>query len=374
MAFVLCAASLVAPSSASAGNPVSTNIETRIVGGQPAGSIPWYTALYSGGFYCGASVIDAHWVITAAHCVAGRNTVSGIVNPPTIDTTGPVWSASGANIIINPSYDGSTEVYDYALIHVTGTTFTSSIPYTSTNPPLYTTENIYGYGTISSGGSDPLVLQAAQVSDLAGTSGSCGSYPPNEYLPTTMMCSGVVNGGVDTCQGDSGGPLTALGDVEKLVGLTSWGYGCGQAAYPGVYSRIATVASWIEATTGIAANGSSIASAGSPLPGPSGGGSNSGGGSSGGGGGGSGGGTETIVYDGGGESTPSFIDYAVEANRDLKLATRARKAFIRGRISYRLFSAAKRLAVSAAKDAVHAAQTPAELKYAKKVLKKAKAL
>lgn len=60
------------------------------------------------------------------------------------------------------------------------------------------------------------------------------AYP--DLINESMMCASDV--GKDACQGDSGGPLF---DEENniLVGVVSWGLGCAEPFYPGVYSRIA---------------------------------------------------------------------------------------------------------------------------------------
>lgn len=53
-----------------------------------------------------------------------------------------------------------------------------------------------------------------------------------------------MNTSTDTCQGDSGGPL--VDDETKLVGVTSWGEGCGLPQYPGVYARVSHASDWID--------------------------------------------------------------------------------------------------------------------------------
>jgi secreted trypsin-like serine protease len=56
---------------------------------------------------------------------------------------------------------------------------------------------------------------------------------------------------IDTCQGDSGGPLMAfVNNRWVLAGLTSSGYGCAEAGYPGVYTRVSYFISFINHNEG----------------------------------------------------------------------------------------------------------------------------
>lgn len=57
-----------------------------------------------------------------------------------------------------------------------------------------------------------------------------------------MMCAGYIYGGRDTCQGDSGGPLTVDGHV---IGIVSFGKGCGEPKFPGIYTNVAVFRDWI---------------------------------------------------------------------------------------------------------------------------------
>lgn len=69
-----------------------------------------------------------------------------------------------------------------------------------------------------------------------------------------MICAGYPQGGKDSCQRDSGGPMVCAeptSGVKKLVGVVSFGQGCGVPDFFGVYARVQYFRSWIEQETGI---------------------------------------------------------------------------------------------------------------------------
>lgn len=77
------------------------------------------------------------------------------------------------------------------------------------------------------------------------------SQPGNEDYPdvtSSMICAGILNiGGRDTCRGDAGGPLIHNNNDSGhvIMGITSWGFGCGHPYFPGVYVRVSVLADWI---------------------------------------------------------------------------------------------------------------------------------
>jgi secreted trypsin-like serine protease len=132
-------------------------------------------------------------------------------------------------------------------------TLSTSMPYTtasyvdSSDTGVYaagTTARILGWGTTSSGGSSSNQLRTATVPTVSNSvCGSSSSYG-SAFKASDMVCAGYTSGGVDTCQGDSGGPLI-IGGV--LAGITSWGYGCADAQYPGIYTRLTTFSNTVAA-------------------------------------------------------------------------------------------------------------------------------
>uniref|UniRef100_A0A672ZUU7 Peptidase S1 domain-containing protein n=1 Tax=Sphaeramia orbicularis TaxID=375764 RepID=A0A672ZUU7_9TELE len=90
----------------------------------------------------------------------------------------------------------------------------------------------------------PSMLLKAEVSILSQA--DC----KKRYSPVSprMLCAGVPSGEQDACRGDSGGPLSCQapgGGRWFLIGIVSWGVGCGRPDFPGVYTRVSKFTSWI---------------------------------------------------------------------------------------------------------------------------------
>ncbi|MGW3148154.1 S1 family peptidase [Streptomyces sp. NPDC001177] len=201
----------------------------------------------SGNQFCGGTLVAAKKVITAAHCMVGESAGNvRVVGGRTYlnGTNGTVSKVS--KIWVNPDYTDATNGDDVAVL-----TLSTSMPYTtasyvsSSQTGVYaagTTARILGWGTTSESGSSSNQLRTATVPIVADS--SCrGSYG-SDFVQTDMVCAGYTSGGVDTCQGDSGGPLL-IGGV--LAGITSWGEGCAEAGYPGVYTRLTTFSNLVTA-------------------------------------------------------------------------------------------------------------------------------
>jgi hypothetical protein len=117
----------------------------------------------------------------------------------------------------------------------------------------------------------PDVLQVAEVQTMTNREceqksqqGMMGSYS----LSDDMICAaGFTSDGrpTDTCQGDSGGPLvgTAPDGKQTVYGATSYGTGCADPNYPGVYSSAFAARDWIYEVSGLLPDGTGVATIGS---------------------------------------------------------------------------------------------------------------
>uniref|UniRef100_A0A8C9R4S9 chymotrypsin n=1 Tax=Scleropages formosus TaxID=113540 RepID=A0A8C9R4S9_SCLFO len=235
-------------------------LNTKIVGGQNAapGSWPWQVSMrYQGSHVCGGSLINNRWVLSAAHCFALISTNPSrwtmVLGLQTQQGTNPnSVSVSVSKITVNPNYNGNTNNNDLALVQLSSTInfsdYIQPICLAATGSTFYNgTETwVSGWGNIQSGVSlpSPGTLQEMQVPVVGNGKCNC-LYGPGS-ITDNMLCAGLLAGGKDSCQGDSGGPLVVKrGSVWVQAGIVSFGNGCAEPSYPGVYTRVSRYQSWI---------------------------------------------------------------------------------------------------------------------------------
>ena len=219
----------------------------RIVGGTDAGAAdnPFQVGLLNrtvtdnaAAQFCGGSLIRANVVVTAAHCsdFITANQVQVLTGTRRLDGTGTRRDV--VSIAIHPSWNSSTFDNDVAVWRLA--TSATGIPLATLateDGPVGGNLLATGWGALSQGGGFPIDLQRVEVPLVTRTNcNDANSY--NGAITDSMLCAGLDAGGRDSCQGDSGGPLTRGADNGVLTGITSWGIGCAQANFFGVYTRV----------------------------------------------------------------------------------------------------------------------------------------
>ncbi|KFV04590.1 Transmembrane protease serine 12, partial [Tauraco erythrolophus] len=238
-----------------------------IVGGHNArlGAWPWAVSLQSHqtgprfAHVCGGVLVNKKSVLTAGHCVTGRKdpyswrAVLGVHN---------LWKHGKhtarryiRSITVHPDFKRETFENDIALFELDAAVRYSDYIQPICLPPAHLYSNtdnetecfISGWGRTAEKGKISAVLKEARVeiipSSVCNKSDAYGGVVNNN-----MICAGSRFGGTDTCQGDSGGPLACYHpgtNKHYLIGIASFGVGCGRPKFPGIYVRLSHYRRWI---------------------------------------------------------------------------------------------------------------------------------
>lgn len=229
---------------------------TQVVGGWEArpNELPWQAALVSPGSsspFCGGVILDNNFIVTAAHCVNGRDPedVEALLGEHDVsDDNDGATNHVIVEITIHPRYGAAFgNDNDIAMMRMLQPITFSDKERGACRPTqdsnFYTGKDVVvsGWGTLESGGSSPNILNLVNV-DVKDNA-TCELEYPGSIDQNSMVCAG--GDGVDTCQGDSGGPMVYNNQgSHELIGLVSFGRGCAQE--PGVYTRVIAFLDWID--------------------------------------------------------------------------------------------------------------------------------
>ncbi|XP_068216346.1 serine protease 1-like [Palaemon carinicauda] len=236
------------------------NPDGRVVGGRVTsrGRYPWLASLnYRGKMYCGASLVNDRFLVSAAHCVKN-------INKDKVEILLGSYNRSDSTEISRrvrrvkewwtpDDYYSKSVINDIGVIELNEPVVINRYIRPVCLPledQSYAGEYgiVIGWGRQSEGGEHSDVVRKIKVPILSNEDCRNTKHIPGD-ITDTMMCAGYDAGRIDSCGGDSGGPLLherSGGSQIDLIGIVSWGEGCGRTGYPGVYTRIQSFRNFID--------------------------------------------------------------------------------------------------------------------------------
>lgn len=232
-------------------------LDGRIIGGRDISieEVPYQVSLmYFGRHICGGSIISNQYILTAAHCtidVLNKKDLTVRVGTSVVHFGGEVYDVD--EIYINKKFNMNELDHDISILKLKKKLeFKAGIQKIQLvdkdiSVPSETIALVTGWGIVASGDL-AFMLQGVEVKTMARE--TCKAFYNKAHnapdIKESMLCAADVN--KDSCQGDSGGPLVCGG---KQIGIVSWGFGCANPKYPGVYTNIANIREYVRNVTSI---------------------------------------------------------------------------------------------------------------------------
>ncbi|XP_064478916.1 mannan-binding lectin serine protease 1-like [Ornithodoros turicata] len=238
----------------------------KIVGGMDStkGAYPWQVMFWTDlrKAFCGGSLLNDQWVLTASHCFKRDDIKIDEVEVrlgkyDQTEDEPQQFVTRIADVHFHPNFNVNTFDNDIALVQLADrVTFTDFIlpvclgedrtierDYFSGDSKLGT---VTGWGQLTETSSAiPRYLQEIRLPIVDQK--TCQT---NTQYPVTrnMFCAGYRQEIIgDACKGDSGGPFVVQQkDRWYVIGIVSWGVGCGRKDHYGYYVKVANYHVWIK--------------------------------------------------------------------------------------------------------------------------------
>ncbi|XP_008826384.1 serine protease 55 [Nannospalax galili] len=232
---------------------------SRIIGGQEAkvGEFPWQVSIQERNkHFCGGSILSEWWILSAAHCFySGEFLPTELrVALGTNDLTNLPTELQVISVVWHKDFERLTMDSDIALLLLASPITFSGLTVPICMPPQPAPSRwhecwVAGWGMTNSVDKNSMTTDLMKVPMLIIDWEECSQIFPK--LTQNMLCAAYENENesYDACQGDSGGPLVCNikpGSKWYQVGIISWGRGCGQKGFPGIYTLLENYTLWIE--------------------------------------------------------------------------------------------------------------------------------